>query len=217
MLDAEKARKELKDILNQKEYRVYDESQGLLASWWDSAKEWIAKKLSALFPSVNISESAAGSILIFIMAVVLLLLALTAFLLFRNHRRNRSLRKQKPLQSMQELNWSFSKHLMEAEKLAGNGEYTGAVRHLFLAILLNFHEKSWLEARIWKTNWEYYEELRKENQKRAEQFYQLALFFDEVTYGERKIGKEEFVKFQSNIMKELNREEKGGKKSIEKG
>ena len=67
---------------------------------------------------------------------------------------------------------------------------------MFLALLLYFHEKEWLEARIWKTNWEYYEEIRKVNQEWADQFYHLALLFDEATYGERKVDKEEYIRFE---------------------
>ena len=82
-------------------------------------------------------------------------------------------------------------------------DYTLSTRHLFLALLLYFHEKEWLEARIWKTNWEYYDELKKVNQEWAEQFYHLAYFFDEVTYGERNVQKEEYIQFHNEAMKWL--------------
>ncbi|GHH99068.1 DUF4129 domain-containing protein [Neobacillus kokaensis] len=218
MLDANKARDELKDILNQKEYRVYDESKGLFATWWDNAKQWIADKLEDLFPSVNIADSAAGSILlIIVIVVVLLLLAISAYFLIRNHRRNKVLRKHKPLQSRNELNWSYSQHVREAERLEALSDFTGAVRHLFLGLLLFFHEKGWLEARFWKTNWEYYEELRKIDQSRAEQFFHLAQFFDEVTYGEREVKSKEYIQFYENVMKELKEDLFGGGSSVEKG
>ncbi|MED4207142.1 DUF4129 domain-containing protein [Neobacillus mesonae] len=217
MLDANKARDELKDILNQKEYRVYDESKGLLETWWEKAKNWLYEKLQDLFPSVNIDESAAGSVLLIVIVIVLLILAVFALFLLRNHRRNRGLRKQMPLQSMQELTWSFARHVSEAERLEASGDFAGAVRHLFLGLLLFYHEKGWLEARIWKTNWDYYEELRKIDHKRAEQFFHLAQFFDEVTYGEQEVEKEEYLRFLADIMKEFKVEETGGGMYVEKG
>lgn len=215
MLDAHKAREELEDILKQKEYRVYDESKGLLATWWEEAKRWLSEKLAALFPSIEVSNGAASSILIIVIVVVLLLLVLSVFLLVRHHKRNRMLRKQKPLQSMKELNWSFAQHIKEANRLEALGDYTRSTRHLFLALLLFFHEHKWLEARIWKTNWEYYEELKKGDQQRAEQFFHLAHFFDEVTYGERKVQQQEYRQFHADVMKELGGE--GGERSVEKG
>lgn len=217
MLDAGKARDELKEILNQKEYRVYDESKGLLATWWEEAKEWIGEKLAALFPDIHVSDSAAGSVLIIVIIVVLLLLALSTLLLIRHHRRNRILRKQKPLQSLKELDWSFARHITEAERLEALKDYKQSTRHLFLALLLFFHEKGWLAARIWKTNWEYYDELRKIDNKRAEQFFHLAQFFDQVTYGEREVERVEYLNFHRDVMKELKDEEMEGGVYIEKG
>ncbi|WP_042355811.1 DUF4129 domain-containing protein [Bacillus rubiinfantis] len=217
MLDDLKARDELKDILNQKEYRVYHEAKGLLATWWEQAKQWLSEKLQALFPALKVSDSAAGSVLIIVIVIVLLLLALSTFLLLRNHKRNRLLRKQKPLQSRQELDWTYTQHLREAGRLEAGGDYRSAVRHLFLGLLLFFHEKGWLEARIWKTNWEYYEELSKVGQAHAQQFYYLARFFDEVTYGEQVIDKAEYDEFVANIKKQLQGEEWKGGEWREKG
>ncbi|WP_268872907.1 DUF4129 domain-containing protein [Neobacillus fumarioli] len=69
--------------------------------------------------------------------------------------------------------------------------------------MLYFHEKNWLEARIWKTNWDYYDELRRVDLQEADQFYRLAQIFDEVTYGERTVSKEEYVQFKQEAMKWL--------------
>lgn len=208
MLDANKARDELKDILNTREYQIYhNDSKGLVETFWEKAKQWIAEQLMKLFPAFESTSSASGPILIAIIAVVLILLVLAAFLIIRNGRRNKMLRNKKPLQSMKEINWSSERHLVEAKKQEDLAAYTLATRHLFLALLLYFHEKDWLEARIWKTNWEYYEELRKVNQQWAVQFYDLAAFFDEVTYGERMVQKDEYLRFQTEIRKMLGAHE----------
>lgn len=203
MLDSNKAREELKTILNTREYQVYYHSKGFLETWWDNAKEWLAKQLAKLFPSLESARSASVPILIVMIAAVVLLLAWLLFLLIRHGKRNRMLRNQKPLQSMMEIQWSSDRHLNEALKQESLSEYSLATRHLFLALLLYFHEKNWLEARIWKTNWDYYEELRKINQQDAGQFYSLAHFFDEVTYGERKVNKEDYLQFEQDAMKWL--------------
>jgi hypothetical protein len=203
MYDTDKAHDDLEEILKTKEYTVYYDSKGLIATWLDQVKQWIATQLEKLFPAVDSASRASGPILIAIIVIVIILLTLIAFLLIRNMRRNRMLRKQKPLQSRKEMNWTSQRHLNEAEKHESLAEYTLSTRHLFLALLLFFHEKGLLEARIWKTNWDYYDELRKVDQRKAEQFYQFAQFFEEVTYGERIVMKEEYLQFYSQVINVL--------------
>ncbi|WP_144548128.1 DUF4129 domain-containing protein [Bacillus sp. X1(2014)] len=203
MFNADKARGDLEEILKGKEYRVYYESKGLIATWWDKAKEWIATQLEKLFPAIDSASKVSGTILIAIIVLIVFLLVLAAFFVIRNTRRNRILRKQKPLQSRKEMNWTSQRHLEEADKLESLEEYTSSARHLFLALLLSFHEKGLLEARIWKTNWDYYDELRKVDQFKTEQFFQFAQLFEEVTYGERTVGKEEYIQFHHEIRKVL--------------
>ncbi|MEH7109656.1 DUF4129 domain-containing protein [Bacillus sp. JJ1764] len=204
MLDAHKAKDDLQQILSEEEYRVYyNQTKGFIETWWEKAKDWIAKQLEKILPSIDSANGAAGPVLIGVIVVTIILLVIIALFLVRNVKRNRILKGQKPLQSMKEINWSYSMHLQEAGTLEAQGRYEQATRHLFLALLLYFHEKEWLEARIWKTNWDYYEELRKINKHCADQFYDLAAFFDEVTYGERTITKEEFDQFRTRTFEWL--------------
>jgi hypothetical protein len=205
MLEPNDAKEQLRAILNEEEYRVYyNDSKGLLETWWENTKEWIGNQLAKLLPSVETASAASVPILVTIIVIVLLLLSITAFLIFRNVKRNRLLRQQSILQSMMESNWSFQQHITEAKKQEALEDYMLATRHLFLALLLTFHERKWLEARIWKTNWEYYDELRRVDQSAAEKFYLLAAFFDEVTYGERTVLREEYLTFRQEAMHWLN-------------
>ncbi|WP_342042224.1 DUF4129 domain-containing protein [Bacillus sp. OTU2372] len=200
MLNANKARDDIEEILQKQEYQVYyDHSNGLLETWWEKAKEWIASQLEKLFPSIKSASGASSSILITIIVIVILLLAFAAFIVIRNTRRNRLLQNQKPLQSLKERNWTYVRHLEEAEKLESLEEYTESTRHLFLAMLFYYHEKGWLEARIWKTNWDYYDELRKVGQQNAEEFYELAHFFEGAAYGEHEVSPEEYRPFRTKI------------------
>ncbi|WML26580.1 DUF4129 domain-containing protein [Neobacillus sp. OS1-33] len=207
MVDTDKARDDLEKILKTKEYTVYHDSKGFIATWWDQAKEWVAAQLEKLFPAMDSASRASGPILISIIVVVIILFVISAFLLIRHSRRNRLLRKQNPLQSRKDMIWTYQRHLEEAEKHERNDEYTLSTRHLFLALLLYFHEKGWLEARIWKTNWDYYDELRKGNQQKADNFFKLARFFEEVTYGERKVHKDEYWQFHNEAIQVLSDKE----------
>ena len=84
MLNPKLAREELKDILNQHEYRVYyNHSKSFLEIWWEKAKQWMAQELSKLFPSIKVADSAAVPVLIAVIVVVVILLALTVFIIFQ--------------------------------------------------------------------------------------------------------------------------------------
>lgn len=210
MYDVNQAKEQLENILNQKEYQVYyEDNRNFLEVWWDAAKSWLADLLSNLFSSFEPSSGMAGTILI--LTVVVLVVLLIVFLAGRSYRRKRLFRDNKPLQSSKEISWSFHNHLAEARKQEDLQQFSAAARHLFLALLLYFHEKEWLEARIWKTNWEYYDELRKVSQGGAEHFYNLALVFDEVAYGERTIEQMEYIQYKNSVMNWL--EEKGSSRS----
>ena len=210
MLDANKARGDLKDILEKREYQVYyDQSKGLFQRLWESAKEWLAKKLEKLFPALESAGNAAGPVLIIVITAVIILLGIAVFLIIRHRRRTHQFKERKPLQSIHEINWTYQRHLQEAESQEKNGEFSRAARHLFLALLLYCHEKSWLEAKIWKTNWDYYEELKKVNRPFAEQFFNLAAIFDQVAYGEHQISKDDLASYRADVMKWLQADERG--------
>ncbi len=204
MVNVDEARDELEKILSKREYTIYhDQSNNVFATWWEKAKKWIAEQLERLFPSLEATNTAAEWLIAIIIAVVVILLAVTIFFIVRNRNRKRLFREKTPLHSTKEMDWSYHMHLSEAKKQEHSEKYTLATRHLFLALLLYFHDKEWLEARIWKTNWEYYEELKKVNRQWADQFYHLASFFDEATYGEREVEKEEYIQFRTEVMKWL--------------
>ncbi|HHY73521.1 MAG TPA: DUF4129 domain-containing protein [Bacillus bacterium] len=200
MLNPNEARDDIEKILNDKEYQAYyDNSKSILQIWWEKAIKWLEERLGDVFPSYSPSNEVTQWIFIGIIVGIVLLLALILFLIFRNT--NRSYRfRNKPIQSLSEMNWSFQDHVREASKQEAMGQYTIATRHMFLALLLYCHENKWLEARVWKTNWEYYAELQKVNKEWAAQFKRFALFFDEATYGERKLQKEEYSEYCNEIM-----------------
>ncbi|WP_062104931.1 DUF4129 domain-containing protein [Bacillus niameyensis] len=202
MIDPNDAREELTKILSKKEYQIYY-NENVIQAWWRKAKDWLGEQLAKLFPSMETADKAAGPLLIAIIIIIIMLVILTVTLIIRNRMRNTKYRDRQVLHNAKEMEWSYQRHLSEAEKREDHGEYAEATRHMFLALLLYFHEKGWLEARIWKTNWEYYDELRKVNQTWADRFFNLANYFDEVTYGEYTVQKQEYEQFKTEVMKWL--------------
>lgn len=198
MLDTDEAGKKLEKILSKEEYQAYYRNP--LSNWWEKAKERFADWLSQLFPSLEVSESVSGPLLVLIVVIFVIVLGIVAFLIARAVSRSRKFRDEKPFQSKKYLEWTCLKHLSEAKKLESLGDLSLAARHLFLALLLYCHEKEWLEAKIWKTNWEYYEEIKRTNVTWAERFYGLAKVFDEIAYGEKQISQEEYRLFRHTVM-----------------
>lgn len=202
MGQVDQARNELKEILSQREYQIYyEDHRNFLQIAWDYLKDWILKLLSKWFSSLHPSNGLATGILIGITAIVLVFIALAVFLGVRAMRRKQKFHELKPLETMGGKQWSAETHLAEAKRQESEGNYSLATRHLFLALLLHFHELGWLEARSWKTNWEYYDELRKVNSDGAGQFFHLAQLFDEVFYGERRMNKEDYLAYRNETMK----------------
>ncbi|WP_078548791.1 hypothetical protein [Litchfieldia alkalitelluris] len=201
MVNTEDARKEIANILDGKEYQMYQpRSKGFFEALWDHIEGWIADLLMKLLPSVGASSGLASTILIVLIIIVIVILFIVVFLSLRRRKRNRIFHDNQPLTSKNEMQWSYLKHLNEAESQGELGEYTRSTRHLFLALLLYFHEKEWLLARIWKTNWDYYEELQKVSQSSANKFYNLALLFDEITYGERLVDHQGYLQYQKEVL-----------------
>ncbi|KRG09681.1 DUF4129 domain-containing protein [Lederbergia galactosidilytica] len=201
MLEPDKARQDLEKILDSKEYQVYNiEKENTLQIWWSKAKQWLMDQLENLFPSAGMVETSASILLIIFIALVVLLVTVIVILIIRYSVRKTKFRNKRPLQKLSEMEWSYQTHITEVKKLEEIGDYEKATRHLFLALLLYFNQCGWLKAKMWKTNWEYYAELKKTQPTWAQKFYNLAHFFDKVTYGEHQIEKTEYEDYKKDII-----------------
>ncbi|OZU89433.1 hypothetical protein CIL03_06905 [Virgibacillus indicus] len=200
-----KAKEGLQDILNQREYQIYyEDNRNFLEVWWDNIKAWFRELLSEWLSGFEPSNGFADTLLVILIGVVILLALLGVFLGMRLVRRKRALQDHQPFQSMNEMEWSVERHLKEAEKQERTRDYSLATRHQFLAVLLYFHEQEWLQAHVWKTNWDYFAELQRKDKQRAEAFYELARIFDEAVYGKRPIAEKEYHNYQEKALKWLH-------------
>lgn len=199
LIDSTEAKKDLEEILKQGEYTVYSKPPGFVEKCWNKAMAWLADLLESWFPSLEGSRSAAAPLLIGFIAIAVLILAWIAYLLIRNSRRKMLNREYKPLQFSREIDWTYEMHMERAYRLEAEGQLRTAVRHFFLALLLFLDKQKSIEARQWKTNWEYFAELGKSSRADADRFYELASVFDEVTYGERQISNNDFLSFRGKI------------------
>lgn len=204
MTNTKQAKDSIEAILNQQEYQVYyEDNRNFIQVWWDKFKAWIGDLLSNWFSSFQPTSSVGDVIIILVILVVVILVFFVIFLSSRNWVRKRRFKYRHPLHQLNEEDWSSQDHLKEANRLEQIEAYPEATRHLFLTFLLVLHENKWLEARMWKTNWEYYDELKMVKSNLADDFYQLALFFEEVTYGEHKIEAKAYATYRKQIEKWL--------------
>jgi len=203
----DKARDQLQTILDQNEYQIYyEDNRNFLEVWWDRLTNWIGEQLARLFSGLDPSSGFADLVLVVIIAAVLILIGIVVFQRVRHGRRNRGFTTYKPLKSLNETKWTFTDHLEAAQHQEESKNYTDAVRHMFLALMLYFDEQEWVRMRSWKTNWEYYAELEHVNKELAESFYQLASVFDQVVYGEQVLMKDDYTYYHNEAMKWLHDE-----------
>ncbi|WP_117161123.1 DUF4129 domain-containing protein [Paraliobacillus sp. X-1268] len=204
MTNVKQAKDSIEEILSQQEYQVYyEDNRNFIQVLWDEIKDWIEELLSNWFSTLQPTSSIGDALIILALLVVVILVLLVIFLLSRNWVRKKRLNYRQPLHQLNEKNWLSHDHLKEANRLEQKKVYSEATRHLFLTFLLVLHEKEWLQARMWKTNWEYHDELRLIKSDLADDFYQLALFFEEVTYGEYNIEEKDYQIYREQIEKWL--------------
>lgn len=192
-------RQELQSILAGKEYTVYHrKSQNILAELLTPLKNWLYSILKRLFPHSNVAQKVSEWFVYGITAVGLLLLALLLYLLLSRFTRQGRI-NPKQISIAKALTLTVENHFASAQALAEKGEYTLALRHLFLALILYLDQNQLLEAKAWKTNWEYFAELKVRAPRLADSFTVLATKFDEAMYGGRPISENDYNHYLHHV------------------
>lgn len=208
MADVNDARDQMQDILNQHEYQVYyEDHRSFLEVWWDRLKAWLKDLLNDLFPSLGDSSGFSQFVLFLVVAVVIALVGFLVYKRIKKAEKRAGLHIYPPFMSGTEKEWTYKDHLQKANTKEESQNYTEATRHLFLALLLYFHEKELLIASSGKTNWDYVAEIGQENESYADMFFQLALTFDKTVYGQHILQHDEFMHFRDNVMKLIDMDE----------
>lgn len=201
MYDVEHAKEQLQDILNGLEYRsYYNQRELFVAKWWNKLVDWLADKLIAIFKTTETSQNISEIILVVMITLIILFMIFGLFMFTRHIQRRRRYRHQTPLSTWAQIDWTYENHLAEAKKLELENNFQYATRHRFLALLLFFDERGYLEKKVWKTNVDYYLELKQSTKEEANTFLQLARTFDDVVYGERNINKKDYEMFRQQTL-----------------
>lgn len=198
-IDPLKAREELEGILSQKEYQVYYvKEKNTLQDLLEQLQDWLSRIFSKFTPNIQVAETASewvsyGMVAVGIGIVLLLIVIFSS----RIVRENRYF--SKPLGTQEELVLSSQSHLAEAERLFTQGHLRSALRHQFLALILYLNDIQMIEARVWKTNGEYIDELEQHTPEWVESFKKLALKFEATWYGGRVISNEDYLDYQDQV------------------
>ncbi|ENH96445.1 hypothetical protein J416_10546 [Gracilibacillus halophilus YIM-C55.5] len=214
------AKEKLIEITEREEYQVYyEDHRSFLERIWNQVTSWLNNLLSQMFDSFEAGSTAGSTIVYTIIGVLVLAFMIGLVLLTTNIIRKQQVRRQRPFQSTAELEWDYKKHLHAGKEAMDNERYRVATRHFFLALLLQLDTKQLVKAKKWKTNWDYFDEIRHTNQTLADDFDQLALFFDRVTYGEQSTTLSSIQDYYEKILNKIEeidriREPKGNEGGI---
>jgi len=195
-------REDLQGILATKEYQIYtqEDNKSLLQDLLDSLKNWVHQLLQRIFPHADIAGTTTEWLSYVIATLGVLLLFLLLFLLLSRFVRQGRVHSQQ-VRTSKEQTLTAQGHLSQAHKLAEEGNYSSALRNLFLGFLLYLDQNRWIEAKAWKTNWEYYAELNASAPQLANSFYTLAIKFEEAMYGGRPIARDDYWLYNNQVNK----------------
>jgi hypothetical protein len=210
MSQQNEGKEQLKEILERSEYQVYEqETQKASQRLIDMIGQWVKGLLETWFPNFHVTGSTInGWIYFFGLIGVGLLIFLIVKLLGRLSG-EKKLSEKRAFSSVEDLAWSQERHWQQADDLASKGQRTEAARHLFLGMLLNFDNRGLVEAKSWKTNGDYYKELAGLDKRLEKDFGELALLFDQITYGNRILEHGEYEDFREQAVRWV--EDKGGR------
>jgi hypothetical protein len=202
-------RQRLDEILAGREFATHSQSSfdlfSLLERWLKSLLEWFRK----LFPDTQIPTGAIDAAAYFVISAGILLLIVMVYWFAKQIVRQKRL-SRKRLPHDKDMKRTSADYLQLAQQAKEQGEWRDGIRCLFLAILFYAERKSWLKVERWKTNGEYFEELRLHKPEFMRDFAEGALLFDRIWYGKESAGLEEFNSFYSRIEQLMKGGDSGG-------
>lgn len=200
MNQSERWRSTLDQILSDQEYQAYyQDNRNILQRIWDYVKEWVIELLSKWFSGLSPS-STTGDIIVAILFIVMGIVVISlAIYLVKNWQRRKRLKRNQPLKGMATNNLSLFDYQQSLKEAESEQNYQAAVRLRFLILLFELDQQQWLKQERWKTNWDYYQELKRLKKNKSEPFYQIAVYFEAVTYGNKLVELEDYQKYVDQL------------------
>lgn len=198
-------RSELKDLI-----KSVDLSK--TKTWWQSFTDWIKKHLFPQSPPPKTEPPRwnwkGGETVVYVLLgiVILVLLAMLVKWIIERPLRDEAVTgatvaEAPPLEASateNALDHSVDEWELFAQQWLGRGDVRQAIRSLYLATLVHLHRERRIDYNRAFTNWIYVRQFRgEESQKQI--LRQLTRLFDEVWYGERPCGEDQYRSFERGV------------------
>lgn len=217
----QKIRKTVEEILKRKEFQQTGDKNpiaDMIKQIWESILEWIQGLFKDRRPQRQFRynpEQFNQNVETILKIVLVVLAAILLFVLIRLVIRRIYLpgkaRKTKIPKAHEYLeNPDLAMDRMNS--LIEQGLYTEALRFLFVAVLLEFHQQKILKVEKWKTNRIYLREITNNSPRLASPMKELSAVFNACCYGNRTIDAECMNTWLEFYRNEKGKDEKESKK-----
>ncbi|NLY43741.1 MAG: DUF4129 domain-containing protein [Clostridiaceae bacterium] len=161
----------------------------------DYIGEFILDLLDKIFGSLSIGGKRIQFIAVIVFIATALLLALLVVLAVKNISKHmgKSFNALGPQEDVSSGRLSADEALIMAKKEAKKENYVGAIKWLFLGVLLSLHIQSYIVLHESKTNRQYFNELKKNRFELLGLFEDLVRRFNSIRYGGRQATREDYL------------------------
>ena len=181
-------------------------------TWWQSFSDWIKKHLFPQNPPPKTEPPRwnwqGGETIVYVLLgiVVLVLLAMLVKWILERPLREEALNtaamgEAPPLEASateNALDHTVDEWEVFAQQWLGRGDIRQAIRALYLATLVHLHRERRIDYNRAFTNWIYVRQFRGE-EGHKQTLRQLTRLFDEVWYGDRLCGEEQYRSFERGV------------------
>lgn len=201
-VEEEQIKKQIDTILNSAEFSPKSRGKNLLEVLGDLLRnvvEWARERVQQLLPGRTFSLPRTGftprSLLVLQWVSVLVIMAFLCwitYIIMRNVRSSRRIRMREDAELLSTLR-DYSETERRAEAFAREGNYTQAVRFLFISLLLQMNEKEYLRIDKAKTNRQYLQEMKINEYPQWRKVEDFIYLFSRCWYGKIDAAAQEFA------------------------
>lgn len=189
-------------ILQSPEYRhLKNGFKDFIERLKEALSEWLFKFLSKRFSNLNAPKAISKNLsTVFIIIGILVILALAVIIISRIAKTmDKKARVKEILGEKIDKGTTPQGLRNKAMELVGEGDFRGAIRYDFIALLLLMHEKNLLYLDETKTNKEIYNYLRKNDFTYINVFKELSDMFNYSWYGHKVFKDDLYTKWNDSM------------------
>ena len=189
--------KVIKDIVNSPEYsHLRTEKEGIFDSFYERLVKWMGDLILDAFKGEGYAREGGRVVSsIFIILIIAAVIALIIFVVFKTKRKYGRRPKDILGERIHEYTTPISLR-RRAEEALSHGDYRGAVRLQYIALLLLLHEGKFLYLEDSMTNYEIYIKLKNNNFHSLDNMAYIMEVFNSVWYGNKNLSPIDYQGFK---------------------